>query len=117
MKRALLARIAPLWVAGLVAVSLQPWRPGTPHDGTVHGVLHFLAYLSTALLLAFAARGARQRIHAGLEVVALGAAIEYAQHLLYRGAFEWGDLASDVCAALLAGLPACSRTLRETLVR
>jgi len=117
LKRAILARIARAWVVGLVAVSLQPWRPGGHHGGVVHAVLHFLAFFSTALLLAFAARGVWQRIYAPMAVVALGAAIEYAQHLLYRGAFEWGDLVSDACAALLACLLARSRSLHETLVR
>jgi hypothetical protein len=135
MKRATLARIAPLWVCGLVVASLQPWRPGLRHDGAVHDALHFLAFFSTALVLALVrgAGGAGGRPHEwgrgthecvrhmgewapGFAVVALGAAIEYAQHLLYRGTFEWGDLASDACAALLACLVARFRPLREALV-
>ena len=107
--RGVLAWIAPVWVAGLVAGSLQPWRAGVRHDGTVHQALHFLAFLSTALLLALLARGGRQRFYAPLAVIALGAAIEYAQHLLYRGAFEWGDLATDGCAALAGWLLARHR--------
>ena len=117
MKRAFLARIAPFWVAGLVVASLQPWRAGVRHDGAAHDALHFLAFLSTALLLALIARTPRQRIYAPLAVVALGVAIEWAQHLLYRGPFEWRDLASDACAALFACLLARSRPLREILVR
>lgn len=118
MKRAILARLAVLWVSGLVVVSLQPWRPRAfRHGGAAHDVPHFLAFFSTALLLVLIARGVRQRICAPLAVVALGAALEYAQHLLYRGRFEWRDLANDACAALFAYLLARRRPLREALVR
>lgn len=117
LNRALLARIAPYWVAALVVASLQPWRPGVPHGGVVHALLHFLAFFSTALLLLLAARTPRHRIYAPLIVVVLGAVLECAQHWLYRGAFEWNDLANDAGAALLAATLAWPRPLREILVR
>jgi len=118
VKRAILARLAVLWVYGLVVVSLQPWRPKAfRHGGAAHDVPHFLAFFSAALLLILIARSARQRIYAPLAVVALGLALEYAQRLLYRGPFEWRDLANDACAALFAFLLARRRPLREILVR
>ena len=102
MNRALLSRVAPYWVASLVVASLQPWRPRGHSGSFAHYALHFLAWWSTALLLLLCARTARQRLCTPFAVVALGAAIEYAQHLLYRGPFEWYDLATDAFAALLA---------------
>ena len=107
----------PFWVAALVVASLQPWRPYVRHNGPVHGVLHFLAFFSTALLLLLAARTPRRRVYAPLAVFALGAALELTQRLLYRNAFEWSDLAIDLGAALFAAALAWPRPLRETLVR
>jgi VanZ family protein len=117
VKRTFLVRIAPFWVAGLVVASFQPWRPGGRHGASIHDVLHFLAYFSTALLLALIARSVRQRIYASSAIIVLGIAIECVQHSLNRGPFEWGDLASDACAAFLACLLAQSRRFREVLVR
>jgi hypothetical protein len=96
-------RIAGLWVCGLVAFSLQPWRPAR-HRGAIHDIPHFVAYFTAALLLLHTARGARQRILAPLAVVVVGATLECAQHLLYRGPLNWRDLAIDGAAALFACL-------------
>ena len=104
-----------MWVGALVAVSLQPWRPGAVTAlSQLHRPFHLAAFGLTALVLSrfFDASGrpllpprfppARAWIHAFLATIALGGVIEVLQHLIYRNRTEWGDVRDDALSAIAA---------------
>ena len=121
-----------MWVGGLIAVSLQPWRPqaATALAG-FHRPFHLAAFALTALVLwrffdvaggSFLPRrfpSARGWIHALLATIVLGGIIEVLQHLIYRNPMEWGDVRDDALSAIAAILAVhaarAARTVREPL--
>jgi hypothetical protein len=114
--RRILVRIAPIWIVGLAAVSLQGWRPRTACASAVHQAFHFLAFGASTLLLLLLARTAGQRLYAALGIVALAIAIEYAQYSIFGSALEWWDMRDDAAAAFAAWLIGQWPALRRALV-
>lgn len=109
LRRSLLVRIAPFWIAAVVAGSLLPGIKdvfGTSLARSVprHRFYHFLAFGSTALLLFLIGRTALQRLRGPVAAVALGLVLEYAQHRIFGSRMEWWDLRDDAYAAAAAWL-------------
>lgn len=116
MPRTFLVRIAPFWVACLVATSLQPWRPSVAHEATAHRSFHFLAFGSTAFLLLLIGRSTKQRILGPLGVIALGIAIEYMQNWIFGCPLEWWDMRDDALAVAAAWLIGQWAAIRRALI-
>ena len=57
-----------------------------------HRLYHVAAFGSTAYLLTLIGRHHRDRIYALLFAVALGTAVELAQHHIFHCQFEWWDV-------------------------
>ena len=53
------------------------------------------------MLLVLIARTPGQKIYATVGVIALGCAIEYAQHLIFRSRLEWWDMRDDALGAIM----------------
>ena len=88
-------------VIALVAGSLLPRAlKGVTHtNGTPHRFVHMLAFAVTGGLTGLVSRScARPAL-----LIALGFALEIAQHLFYGGPFEWGDVRDDT-AGVVTGL-------------
>jgi len=109
LTRGLLRWAGAAWIALLTGFSLQPWRwkatsgPTPTHLG-LHALVFGIAALSPILL-------SRTRLNGWLRalgVVALAAAIELAQAVLYRHRMEWHDLQADALGVLLAAYFALS---------
>jgi hypothetical protein len=106
--RAGIIRITGVWLAALVFLSLQPVRPGGAGKQLLHRPFHFAAFGLTSLLLWRFLTVAPRRLTKGNAVRAvlatslLGAVLEFAQHLIYKNAFEWWDLRDDSIAAFSA---------------
>jgi len=116
MRRSSLIRIALAWLACVTLGSLFPWRPWVA-AGSIRIVAHLAVFSSTTMLLLLIARSPRQRLAAPVAVVALGIAIECAQHWIYRGPLEWWDMRVDAYAAIGAYLLASLPPLRSVLER
>jgi len=105
--------VASIWVAALVAVSLQPVRPDPASElHQMHQPFHIVAFAITALVLRhcvvewtqFPAGKAAIRASLGavLGTSALGAVIELLQHVIYHNQMEWWDIRDDSLAAAAA---------------
>ena len=57
---------------------------------------------ATALLLGLLARSRSQELAATAATIALGCAIEFAQHSIYHSRMEWRDIRDDTYGALAA---------------
>jgi hypothetical protein len=112
-----LRQLVIVWILSLVAISLQPYRPRGESRSIVHRALHIIAFGSTGLILLALGTGGKQEWTATLTVVCLAVAIESAQHLLYRGPFEWWDVRDDAIGLLLAVLVIRRTRIRDVLVR
>jgi hypothetical protein len=114
-----LRRLAPFWVLCLVIGSLLPsdtkvlmgTHPGVrrgPNQLRVtspeHKIFHLVAFGSTALLFLRISTDKRQERLWLFAVVALGAALEIAQHLIGGNEFEWWDVRDDTYGVLAAFL-------------
>lgn len=117
LKRALIVKLVPLWIAALVIGSLLPQQAKvalgistqlgqqvTRRMVWTHRFVHYAAFGSTALLLIAVARKGRQRQAAILAVVVLAVGIEALQHFIYRNDFETSDVRIDLFAACAAYL-------------
>jgi uncharacterized membrane protein len=102
LTRQRLRLLAAVWIAGLVAVSLQPWRPHGESQSIVHQVLHVVLFGAAALMLAALSRTGKQASTAALAIFALAVAIETSQHLLYKDPFEWWDVRDDTIGVAFA---------------
>ncbi len=103
--RAVLKRLAALWIICLIVLSLQPYRPsGTRgRKSHKHQIEHVLAFGATALLLLALARNREEALKAFGGVVLLAVAIEISQYLIYSlHAFEWWDVRDDTIGAAIA---------------
>jgi len=94
--------LAIIWIVGLVAVSLQPWRPHGESRSIVHQVWHVFSFGVAAVTLFALSRNARQVSTAALAIFCLAAAIETSQHLLYKNVFEWWDVRDDTIGVAFA---------------
>jgi hypothetical protein len=102
LTRQQLRGIATVWIAGLVAVSLQPWRPYGESQSIIHNVSHVVSFGTPALMLFALSRDARQTFTAVLGIFCLAVAIETSQHLLYKNPFEWWDVRDDTIGVAFA---------------
>ena len=103
--RAVLKRIAVVWIFCLIVLSLQPFRPPTTRgrESHKHQIEHVLAFGATALLLLALARNRQEALNAAGGVVLLATAIEISQYLIYSlPAFEWWDVREDTIGAAIA---------------
>ena len=98
--RTALRSVAWLWLALLIVASLQPIRPGIVKSN--HRSIHYVAFAGVALLLLSLSRTRRKEIQGALAIFFLCCTLELAQHFFYRTHFEWGDVADDGIAILLA---------------
>lgn len=102
LTRQALRRIAIVWIAGLVAVSLQPWRPHGESQSIIHQLWHMASFGAAGAMLLALSRNARQVLAAALGIFCLAVAIETSQHLLYKNPFEWWDVRDDTIGVAFA---------------
>lgn len=102
LRREILRRIAIAWIVGLVAVSLQPWRPPGESQSILHNAGHIASFGVAGLMLFALSQNPRQIYIAALGVFCLAVAIELIQHLLYKNQFEWWDVRDDTVGIALA---------------
>jgi hypothetical protein len=108
----LLRRIAPLWIACLIAGSLLPGeaknvlgssRPDDQHQQVVgieagewkHRTFHLVGFGATAFLFLAIARTATGELVSVIGLFGLGVAIEFAQVLIYANGLEPEDMRDD----------------------
>ena len=60
LTRQLLRLLAAVWIVGLVAVSLQPWRPHGESQSIAHQVWHVVSFGAAGLMLFALSRNAKQ---------------------------------------------------------
>ena len=118
MSRIALTRIAALCIICLVVLSLYPnsrrvvlpapsrmllskTRASRTKRVLRHRLFHVVSFAGIALLLVLIARTPGQKILAVLALIALGCAIEYAQHLIFRSRIEWWDMRDDALGAIM----------------
>jgi len=89
-----------VWLALLIAGSLQPARPSPVK--ALHRPIHYVAFAGATLLLFSLSRTRRREIQGALAIFLLGFSLELLQHLIYRNHLEWRDVADDGLAILLA---------------
>jgi hypothetical protein len=85
--------------ACLTLASLQMERFGWRHEGLSHRLLHFGCFACLAALARLAFNPRHTLACAVLASIAWGAAIEFAQHLVYHNPYEWEDLRDDAWGA------------------
>jgi hypothetical protein len=107
-----LRRIAPLWVACLIVGSLLPGEAKTvigcsrlsqqhlhrlyiPTGEWKHRAFHIIGFGATALLFLIIARTGAAELVSIVGVLVLGAAIEFAQVLVYANRLETEDIRDD----------------------
>jgi hypothetical protein len=129
-----LIRIAPFWIFCLIAGSFLPGTAkqalGTSANVSLvnghfeitaiqpsHRIVHFLSFGSTALILLLLGRKETGRLCGPLATLALGLAIEYAQHWISGAPVEWWDVRDDAYAACAAWLLGQWPPLRHALVK
>jgi len=98
--RAALRVAAWVWLALLIAGSLQPARPGVLN--ALHRPIHYAAFAGAALLLLSLSGTRRREILGAAAVFFLGFSLEFLQHLIYGNCLEWRDIADDGLAVLAA---------------
>ncbi len=96
---AVLRIVAWVWIALLVAGSLQPARPRAVRG--VHREIHWVGFAGAALLLFALSKTRRREILGASAVFLLGVSLEVLQHLIYRNHLEWRDMADDGLAIVL----------------
>jgi hypothetical protein len=106
LSRDQLFRSAIVWITCLVVVSLQPIRPfgGGESPSMLHRAGHILSFGTAGLMLLVLSKNRKKEWTAVLAVLCLAVGIESAQHLLYRGPFEWWDVREDAIGLVTAGL-------------
>jgi len=100
VSRAVLRTIAWVWIALLIAGSLQPARPGLVKG--LHREIHWVGFAGAALLLFSLSKTRRREILGACAVLILGVLLEVLQRLIYRNHLEWRDIGDDGLAVLLA---------------
>lgn len=117
LTRRALRLIAILWIAGLVAVSLQPWRPEGESQSIVHQVSHLISFGAAGVMLFALSNDSRQAWRAALGILCLAVAIETSQHLLYKNPFEWWDVRDDTIGVLFGGVLIRWTRIRSLLLK
>jgi hypothetical protein len=98
--RTVLQTVTAVWIALLVAGSLQPARPRIVRG--VHREIHWVAFAGAAFLLSSLSASRRKEILGALAIFLLGISLEVLQHLIYRHGMEWWDIGDDGLAVLVA---------------
>jgi len=103
LTRSLVTRIAPFWIVVLIVGSVLPDQAKNAIGAhSQHRLYHLLSFGATAYLLTLIGRSNRERFYALLFVIALGTALELAQHLIFHSPFEWWDVRDDTIGVLAA---------------
>jgi hypothetical protein len=104
LTRAVLRRLAIVWVLCVITVSLQSVRPGSTRGRTLqHEISHILVFGATGLMFLTLARNNREEWTAAAGVVCLGISIEFGQWVIYGlPGYEWWDVREDTIGVLLA---------------
>jgi hypothetical protein len=89
-----------VWIAFLIAGSLQPARPGFVKG--LHREIHWVGFAGAAVLLCSLSKTRRREILGASAVFLLGVSLEVLQHLIYRNHLEWRDMGDDGIAVLVA---------------
>jgi hypothetical protein len=100
VSRAILRTITWVWIALLIAGSLQPARPGLVK--VVHREIHWAGFAGAAVLLFSLSKTRRREILGAGAIFLLGVSLEVLQHLTYRNDLELRDIADDGLAILAA---------------
>lgn len=111
-----LRQITIVWIVCLAAISLQPYRPPEGPGSILHRAGHMVAFGAAGLMLLVLSDSDKQKWAAALKVICLAVAIETAQHLLYKGPFEWWDVRDDIIGLLIAVLLIRWTRVRSLLV-
>ena len=104
MSRQIYRYALAIYTLALIVGSLQPLRPGGLHDSGLHPLLHVASFGLLVLLARTAFPGRGSLVWIVPACILLGATLEFAQHLEYREATEWGDIGEDAIGAAVAGL-------------
>ncbi|MGP8246941.1 MAG: hypothetical protein ACLQVN_20785 [Bryobacteraceae bacterium] len=88
-----------MWLAVLIAGSLQPARPDRFHY--LHREIHWLAFAGASLLLFVLARTRQREVLRAFAILSLACFLELLQHLIYGNSLEWRDIRDDALAILL----------------
>ncbi len=89
-----------LWLAAVIAGSLQPARPGI--IAPAHRELHWLAFGGGAFLLFTLARTLLQEIVRAAAIFGFALLLEILQYSANRRYMEWRDVRDDSLAVLVA---------------
>jgi hypothetical protein len=100
VSRTVVRAAAWIWIAVLVAGSLQPARPGAVK--MLHREVHWVAFAGAGLLLFALSKTRRREILGACTIFLLGVSLEVAQRSIYRNHLEWRDIADDGVAILAA---------------
>jgi TRAP-type uncharacterized transport system fused permease subunit len=100
VSRGALRIVAWVWIALLVAGSLQPARPGIVKG--LHREIHWAGFAGAALLLFALSKTRFREILGACTILLLGVSLEVVQHLIYRNHLEWRDVVDDGFATLAA---------------
>lgn len=100
VSRGVLRVLVSVWLALLIAGSLQPARPSIVIG--VHREIHWVAFAGAAFLLFSLSRSRRQEILRAGSIFFLGLSLEVVQHLANRNRMEWRDIADNALAILVA---------------
>ncbi len=95
-----LRALAAVWLALLVAGSLQPARPGAIRG--FHRPIHWIAFAGAALMLLALSRTRAAEAAAIASTFLLGVSLEVLQHFIYGHPMEWRDIADDGLAVAAA---------------
>ena len=117
MTRLQLRCMTILWIVGLVAVSLQPWRPHGESQSILHNVLHVVLFGAPSVMLFALSRDGQKIATSAVWIFCLAMAIETGQHLLYRDPFEWWDVRDDTIGLLLAAVLIRWTRIRSLLLK
>ena len=70
----------------------------------LHRAAHLISFGVAGLMLLVLSDDRRKEWTAALSIIGLALFIETAQHLLYRGTFEWWDVRDDVIGLVVAAV-------------
>jgi len=94
------------WFASVGILSLLPSavKGHLRTMGPLHVPAHVLVFAVSAFVACRSAQSVARRVVTCAAVIAYGGALEALQSWIFRGPFEWDDVATDACGVLLAFL-------------
>ena len=100
LSRTTLRIVTWVWLAVLIAGSLQTARLNVVASGTPHVALHWFAFGGLAFLSFTLSYTGRQEIVRAFAIFFLGLALEVLQYVINRKFMEWHDVRDDGLAIL-----------------